>query len=102
VQAGPLVVTSSPRGAPRDRRAAERGRRDRSRVAFLGLASLRGSVRTLKAGEYEVPRDASTLDILDLLESGRVRQHVILHPEGATVSELARALEASGWPAPTT
>jgi UPF0755 protein len=66
----------------------------RSRVAFLGLAALRGSVRRLKAGEYEVPRDASTLDVLDLLESGRVRLHVILHPEGATVSELARALEA--------
>ena len=33
------------------------------------------------------------LDVLDLLESGRVRQNVVLHPEGATVSELARALE---------
>ena len=66
----------------------------RSRVAFLGLAVVRGTVRRLKAGEYEVPRDASTLDVLDLLESGHVRQHVILHPEGATVSELARALEA--------
>ena len=63
----------------------------RSRVAFLGLAALRGSVRRLKAGEYEVPRDASTLDVLDLLESGHVRQHVILHPEGATVSEVIRA-----------
>src|SRR5215468_3064197 len=65
----------------------------RSRAAFLGLVGLKGSMRRLKAGEYEIPRDATTLDVLALLESGRVRQHVILHPEGATVSELARALE---------
>ena len=65
----------------------------RSRPAFLGLVVVRGSMRRLKAGEYEIPRDASMLDVLDLLESGRVRQHVVLHPEGATVSELARALE---------
>jgi UPF0755 protein len=32
--------------------------------------------------------------VLRLLESGRVRQHAILHPEGATVLELSRALEA--------
>jgi len=65
----------------------------RSRPAFLGLVVVRGSMRRLKAGEYEIPRDASMLDVLDLLESGRVRQHVVLHPEGATVSELARVLE---------
>jgi len=34
------------------------------------------------------------VDIVALLESGRVRHHAILHPEGATVAELARALEA--------
>src|SRR2546426_1667450 len=65
----------------------------RSRPAFLGLVVVRGNMRRLKAGEYEIPRDASMLDVLDLLESGRVRQHVVFHPEGATVSELARVLE---------
>src|SRR5438105_4193182 len=65
----------------------------RSRPAFLGLVVVRGSMRRLKAGEYEIPRDATMLDVLDLLESGRVRQHVVLHPEGATLSELARVLE---------
>jgi UPF0755 protein len=65
-----------------------------SRFAFLVFTAGRGRVRTLKAGEYEIPRDASTLDVVDLLASGRVRQHMILHPEGATVAELARALEA--------
>ena len=65
----------------------------RSRPAFLGLVVVSGNMRRLKAGEYEIPRDASMLDVLDLLESGRVRQHVVLHPEGATLSELARVLE---------
>jgi UPF0755 protein len=68
----------------------------RSPIAFVALSVARGSVRSLKAGEYEVPRGASTRDILALLESGRVRQHPVLHPEGASVSELARALEAAG------
>jgi UPF0755 protein len=66
----------------------------RSRYAFVALAGVRGRIRQLKAGEYEVPRDATMLDIVDLLASGKVRQHAILHPEGATISELARALEA--------
>jgi UPF0755 protein len=95
VQAGPLVVDIPPHEGLR----AIADRLDeagvvRSRAAFVGLAVARGSLRKLKAGEYEVPRDATTLDVLELLENGRVRQHVVLFPEGATVSELARALEA--------
>jgi len=64
------------------------------RVAFLAIAVGRGRIRHLKAGEYEIPRGATTLDVVDLLVSGRVRQHVVLHPEGATIAELARLLEA--------
>lgn len=66
----------------------------RSRVAFLGLSVVRGSARQLKAGEYEIPPRASTSAVLALLESGRVKQHPVLHPEGASVTELARALES--------
>lgn len=66
----------------------------RSRVAFLGTAVARGVFRSLKAGEYEIPRDATTWDVVTLLENGQVRQRAILHPEGATVAELARAFEA--------
>jgi UPF0755 protein len=65
-----------------------------SEHAFLALALVRGSVRQLKAGEYEIPVDASTADVLAQIEAGRVRQHTVLHPEGATVAELARVLEA--------
>jgi UPF0755 protein len=65
----------------------------RSPTGFVALSVVRGSLRSLKAGEYEIPQGASTPEVLTLLESGRVRQHPILHPEGASVAELARALE---------
>src|SRR5262245_8754567 len=64
-----------------------------SAEAFVALAVIRGSARALKAGEYEFPRGTTTLAALKMLESGRVRLHPVLHPEGATVAELARAIE---------
>lgn len=94
VQAGPLVVEiPAHQGALAIATRLSEAGVVRSRVAFLGLTAVRGSIRQLKAGEYEIPRDASTLDIVNLLASGRVRQYLVLHPEGATLSELARALE---------
>ena len=68
----------------------------RSPWGFVGLAMLRGTARTLKAGEYEIPRDASLLTVLQLVESGRVKPHLIVLPEGSTVRDLARQLEAEG------
>jgi len=65
----------------------------RSPEAFVALSVLRGSARALRAGEYEFPRETTTLGALRLLESGKVLLHLVLHPEGATVAELARALE---------
>jgi len=66
----------------------------RSRAAFVGLAVLRGTARSLKAGEYEIPRGASLLKTLQLLETGKVKPHFIVLPEGFTVRALARQLEA--------
>jgi UPF0755 protein len=66
-----------------------------SPAGFVLLSLVRGSARRLQAGEYEVERDTGTLGVLELLEGGRVKQHAFLHPEGATVAELARALEAA-------
>src|SRR4029453_10132916 len=68
----------------------------RSRAGFVLLAFARGSARQLKAGEYEFARGRSTLDVLTQIEAGRVKQHLVLHPEGATVTELARVLESEG------
>jgi len=68
----------------------------RSPYAFVALALLRGTARSLKAGEYEIPRHATLLTTLQLLEAGKVKPHVIVLPEGFTVRELARQLEAEG------
>ncbi|MFQ5898865.1 MAG: endolytic transglycosylase MltG [Candidatus Methylomirabilia bacterium] len=68
----------------------------RSRLAFTMLATLRGTARSLKAGEYEIPRDANTVRILALLEKGKVRTRRIVFPEGGTVRDLARLLEVEG------
>jgi len=68
----------------------------RSRAAFIALTLVRGSARKLRAGEYEVEPTTDTLGVLRLLETGRVKQHVVLHPEGATVTELAGELEREG------
>src|SRR5881628_2392711 len=65
----------------------------RSRAAFITLTLVRGSARKLQAGEYEVERATDTMGVLRLLETGRVKQHIVLHPEGATVTELAGELE---------
>jgi UPF0755 protein len=68
----------------------------RSRPTFLLLTTLRGSVRSLRAGEYEFPQGASTLLVLKFMESGKVRPHQIILPEGGMVRDLARILDAEG------
>jgi UPF0755 protein len=65
----------------------------RNAEVFVALGVVRGSARTLRAGEYEFPRGTTTLSALRLLESGKVRLHPVLHPEGATLTELARTME---------
>ena len=68
----------------------------RSQAVFVGLAVLRGTARALKAGEYEVPQGASTLAVLQLLETGRVKPRLLVLPEGFTIRELARQVDAEG------
>src|SRR5262245_15363564 len=95
VRQGPLVVTVPPHeGLLGIANRLLEAQVIRSRTAFVAATFVRGAPRHLKAGEYEIPRDANAWGIIALLESGRVRQHAILHPEGATVAELARTLEA--------
>jgi UPF0755 protein len=68
----------------------------RSQAVFVGLTLSRGTARSLKAGEYEVPQGASLLTVLQLLETGRVKPHLLVLPEGFTVRDLARQIEAEG------
>ncbi|MCI0549312.1 MAG: endolytic transglycosylase MltG [Candidatus Rokubacteria bacterium] len=68
----------------------------RSRLGFMLLAVVHGRARSLKAGEYEIPAGATTPAVLALIESGRVRRHLVLFREGSTVAELGRDLETEG------
>ena len=68
----------------------------RSQTVFVGLAVVRGTARSLKAGEYEVPQGAPLPAVLNLLETGRVKPHLLVLPEGFTIRELARQVEAEG------
>ena len=47
----------------------------------------------IKAGEYEIPADASMVDILDLLESGKVILHAVQVIEGSTIAQAMRVIE---------
>ncbi len=64
----------------------------RSRVGFVLLALARGSFRSLKAGEYQIPPGTNTVRVLELLEGGQVLQHFLVFQEGSTLGELARLL----------
>jgi len=67
-----------------------------SQTTFLLLTALRGSLKTLKAGEYEFPRGASTVQILKFLETGKVKPHNVVLLEGGMVLDLARILDREG------
>ena len=68
----------------------------RSPMGFTLLAAVRGSARSLKAGEYEMPAGATTIDVINLLEGGRVLQHAVVLREGKTLAEIAKEIEAAG------
>jgi UPF0755 protein len=61
-------------------------------VGFVLLALARGSFRSLKAGEYQIPPGTNTVKVLELLEGGKVLQHLVTFQEGSTLGELARQL----------
>ena len=74
----------------------------RSPLGFMLLTIARGSMRSLKAGEYQIPQGANTLAVLALIEGGQVLQHNVVFREGSTVAELARQLENERLARPTT
>ena len=72
----------------------------RSPAGFVLLTLVRGSMRTLKAGEYQIPQGANTATVLAMLEGGQVLQHNVIFREGSTVAVLARQLAAEGLAKP--
>ncbi len=66
----------------------------RSRVGFVLLALARGSFRSLKAGEYQIPQGSNTVRVLEQIAGGQVLQHMVVFQEGSTLAELGRMLQA--------
>ena len=97
VRSGPRVVEiPAHRGSLEITRILREAGVIRSPLGFLLLSLVRGSARSLKAGEYQVPQGANTLGVLAMLEAGQVVQHTLVFREGCTVAELARSLGAEG------
>jgi len=67
----------------------------RSEKAFILWRYIRHR-RSLKAGEYLFDKPASTIDIQKRLRRGDVYFHTVVVPEGFTMFDIARAVEAAG------
>jgi len=52
--------------------------------------------RSLKAGEYLFDRPANTIEVQKRLRQGDVYFHTVVIPEGFTMFDIARAIEAAG------
>ncbi|HEX3861782.1 MAG TPA: endolytic transglycosylase MltG [Stellaceae bacterium] len=78
----------------------------RNKLAFEMVARLSGRGGALKAGEYEIPAGASTIQTLDILASGKIVKHRLTVPEGLTSADVmalvrdAPALEGDAGPVP--
>ena len=97
LRARPLVVEiPAHRGIVEIARILDRAGAIRSPMGFMLLAFARGSMRSLKAGEYQIPRGANTVLVLSMLQGGQVLQHNVVFREGSTLQELGRLLEAEG------
>jgi UPF0755 protein len=67
----------------------------RSEEAFVLWRYVRHK-RSLKAGEYAFDKPANIIDIQKRLRRGDVYFHTVVVPEGFTMFDIARAIEAAG------
>jgi len=67
----------------------------RSEQAFILWHYIRRR-RSLKAGEYLFDKPANTIDVQKRLQRGDVYFHTVVVPEGFTMFDVARAVEAAG------
>ena len=69
----------------------------RSAAAFRVFAERRGVSAQLRSGEFELSRDMSVADIIDVLAGGPPRRGgLVTIPEGWRAEEIARRLAAAG------
>ena len=61
---------------------------------FTVIVRLRGVQNSLKAGEYEIPRRASVMQIIDILIEGKSILHYVTAPEGLTTAQILRIVAA--------
>jgi len=57
---------------------------------FTLVVRIKGAQNDLKAGEYEIPRRASVMDIIDILIEGKSIQHYVTAPEGLTTAQILK------------
>lgn len=58
------------------------------RSELLARLALRLEPRAFKAGEYEIPAQASTEQVFEILASGRARSYSVTIPEGLTSKQI--------------
>lgn len=66
------------------------------RFLFLLFTYLRGSSDRLKAGEYQFITSMGLLDVIGMLEEGKVLVHRVTIPEGSSLWQIAKMLDAEG------
>jgi len=66
-------------------------------VTMFNILSRLHKKKNLKAGEYSLSASMSPLEILSIMNSGRVVQRKLTIPEGLTIYQTADLLEQNGW-----
>jgi len=62
---------------------------------FYALAIMKGAVRQIRAGEYELAYTMSPIDIINKLVKGDIKAYLVTIPEDFTVKEIAARLAAN-------
>ncbi|MGQ9646298.1 MAG: endolytic transglycosylase MltG [Thermodesulfobacteriota bacterium] len=60
---------------------------------FMGMTTLLGKKKEIKAGEYEFHTRMYPWQVLNLLATGQTKYHLLTIPEGLTLSQIAQLLE---------
>ena len=68
----------------------------RDMATFRTAVSMSRKGRQLKAGEYRFDRELTPFEVIDKLARGEVYVITVTFPEGLTVAEMARIVEAHG------
>ena len=65
-------------------------------LSFRMEAKFRGLEGSLQAGEYEIISGMSNREIIEVLSKGQVRHKTFTVPEGYTIEQIAKKIEADG------